>query len=470
MVLKKRNSCLLVQRMMLLLLWLPYSAINAQQLIPPQLKEPVQHAISTDYGLMNQSLEVAKTQTMAEGVKSKLLPEVSAIGGYSYFYGNGTIDIPSVTLPITGIELFKGSRQFSTYGNIATVGLHASQVVFSGLQITNAEKALAQKAKAQQLLAEASAETVAKDVLGTFDQVMLLQEADKLIADSEVRLEKEQQRVTEGIRNGLAIPYDRDKISLAMLELKAKKTEVAGNRKVLLQKLAQLTHMPVETLATITYPLESMLLPDNAKPDIEQRKELQALKLSGEAYNHLLRKEQGAALPQLFAFGSVAYFNMFRAGVTAKDVGLLGDVHLKLNQMALMPNVLVGVGAKWNIYAGGHIRHKAQEVKYDIAINNNKIQDTREKLNLLLQKNTTDYETAGELIAVGQQQLKIARNNMFMAGKQFEEGLIDVTERLEAENDLFKASLNYYMQVVQQRKTALEILHTTGQLLDEIKR
>ncbi len=57
-----------------------------------------------------------------------------------------------------------------------------------------------------------------------------------------------------------------------------------------------------------------------------------------------------------------------------------------------------------------------------------------------------------------------------MAGKQFEEGLIDVTERLEAENDLFKASLNYYMQVVQQRKTALEILHTTGQLLDEIKR
>ncbi len=109
-------------------------------------------------------------------------------------------------------------------------------------------------------------------------------------------------------------------------------------------------------------------------------------------------------------------------------------------------------------------------MNYDIAINNNKIQDTREKLNLLLQKNTTDYETAGELIAVGQQQLKIARNNMFMAGKQFEEGLIDVTERLEAENDLFKASLNYYMQVVQQRKTALEILHTTGQLLDEIKR
>ncbi|PSK93469.1 TolC family protein [Taibaiella chishuiensis] len=470
MVLKPVNSRPLMRHMAMLLLLLPYYRTGAQQLIPPQLKDPVQQAIRTDYGLMNQSLEAAKTQTMAEGVKAKLLPEVSAIGGYSYFYGNGTIDIPSVTLPITGIELFKGSRQFSTYGNIATVGLHATQVIFSGLQITNGEKALEQKAKAQQLMAEASAETVAKEVLSTFDQVMLLQEADKLIADSETRLEKEQLRVTDGIHNGLAIPYDRDKITLAMLELKAKKTEVAGNRKVLLQKLAQLTHMPVETLAAIRYPLERMQLAGDRKPDVEQRKELQALKLSGQAYDFLLRKEKGAALPQLFAFGSVSYFNLFRAGVTAKDVGILGDVHLKLNQMALMPNVLVGVGAKWNIYSGGHIRHKAQEVKYDIAINNNKIQDTREKLNLLLQKNTTDYETAGELIAVGSQQLKIAQNNMHMAGKQFEEGLIDVTERLEAENDLFKASLNYYMQVVQQRRTALEILHTSGTLLDEIRK
>lgn len=470
MVLKPVNSRPLMRHMAMLLLLLPYYRTGAQQLIPPQLKDPVQQAIRTDYGLMNQSLEAAKTQTMAEGVKAKLLPEVSAIGGYSYFYGNGTLDIPSVTLPITGIELFKGSRQFSTYGNIATVGLHATQVIFSGLQITNGEKALEQKAKAQQLMAEASAETVAKEVLSTFDQVMLLQEADKLIADSETRLEKEQLRVTDGIHNGLAIPYDRDKITLAMLELKAKKTEVAGNRKVLLQKLAQLTHMPVETLAAIRYPLERMQLAGDRKPDVEQRKELQALKLSGEAYDFLLRKEKGAALPQLFAFGSVSYFNLFRAGVTAKDVGILGDVHLKLNQMALMPNVLVGVGAKWNIYSGGHIRHKAQEVKYDIAINNNKIQDTREKLNLLLQKNTTDYETAGELIAVGGQQLKIAQNNMHMAGKQFEEGLIDVTERLEAENDLFKASLNYYMQVVQQRRTALEILHTSGTLLEEIRK
>lgn len=36
--------------------------------------------------------------------------------------------------------------------------------------------------------------------------------------------------------NGLAIPYDRDKLKLALLELEAKKVEVEGNRDLLVKK------------------------------------------------------------------------------------------------------------------------------------------------------------------------------------------------------------------------------------------
>lgn len=454
------------QCILLLLLLSQVSRLRAQPLIDPQLIQPVQHAIATNYELNNQLLEAGKTHLNAEEVKGKALPEISASALYAFFYNRGTLDLPTVTLPITGLELFKGSQTFSAQGNIATTGIHATQVIFSGLQISNAVKALEEKSKAQAYLADASKESIAKDVILSFDQLMLLDEVGRLIDDSQKRLDKETEYVTAAIANGLAIPYDRDKIKLAGLELQAKKTELEGNRKLLQQKLVQLTHLPDGQIGDIKYSLSSMLVSNNA--GIENKPELQALKSSGNAYNYLLKKEKGAALPQVFAFGSASYLNVFSSKLTVNDVGTLGDVGLKLNQLSLFPNVLVGAGVKFTIYSGGHLRHKVQEARLDVDMNKNKLADAREKLALLLQKNQVEYETANDMIKVKDQQVKVARNNLDIAGKQYREGLIGITERLAAENELFSASLGYYAQLVQQRRSALEILHTTGSLLNSI--
>ncbi|KAF5278690.1 hypothetical protein FQR65_LT15608 [Abscondita terminalis] len=92
------------------------------------------------------------------------------------------------------------------------------------MQISNGpKKALKEKLQAQNYLLEADKETIAKEIISTFDQLMLLKEVEKLIVDSEKRLNKEHLKVVKAIENGMAIPYDRDKIKLAMLELEAKK-------------------------------------------------------------------------------------------------------------------------------------------------------------------------------------------------------------------------------------------------------
>jgi hypothetical protein len=49
-------------------------------------------------------------------------------------------------------------------------------------------------------------------------------------------LQTETKRVTRAIEEGLAIPYDRDKIKLASLELESKKIELGGKRKLLYKK------------------------------------------------------------------------------------------------------------------------------------------------------------------------------------------------------------------------------------------
>jgi len=86
----------------------------------------------------------------------------------------------------------------------------------------------------------------------------------------------------------------------------------------------------------------------------------------------------------------------------------------------------------------------------------------------LLSKNTVTYTTGNQKLKVGEQQLKVAENNLSMAVKQYQAGLIDVTELLAAENDWYKVNLGYFNNVLQQRTAAVELLHTSGKLLQTI--
>ncbi|KKX48680.1 TolC family protein [Sphingobacterium sp. IITKGP-BTPF85] len=71
-------------------------------------------------------------------------------------------------------------------------------------------------------------------------------------------------------------------------------------------------------------------------------------------------------------------------------------------------------------------------------------------------------------MAVHEQQIKIANNNLSLASKQFEAGLIDVTERLSAENELYKQSLSFYNQLLLQRTAVLELLKSQGSLYQSL--
>ena len=106
----------------------------------------------------------------------------------------------------------------------------------------------------------------------------------------------------------------------------------------------------------------------------------------------------------------------------------------------------------------------------DLQINDNKLADTKEKLSLLQRKTVVDYDLSMKKIQVNQQQVAIAKNNLHLAARQFEEGLTDVTERLEAENEYYKQTLNYYNQILNQRTAALELLKANGNLYQTVTR
>ncbi|TYR35407.1 TolC family protein [Sphingobacterium phlebotomi] len=440
---------------------------RAQSIIDPKVKEIIQQSFQTNKDLRLKNYEVDKANLEVEGVKANKLPHVSATGLYGFMYNNGSLDIPTLNLPVLNLGLFEGATDFNLRSQAAYAGVSVRQVIFSGLQIPNGERALQEKARAQGYLAEAGKEGMAKEIAVTFDQLMLLNQVDKLIVDSERRLKKEQEKVNKAIENGLAIPYDRDKLKLALLELEEKKVELAGNRALLVKKIQQETDLSTSAVEEVLYNLSPIYLSD-VPTGVEERSELKALDASSKAYEYLYKKEKGASLPTAFAFGSASYLNLHNTNLTIKDRPVVGDIELSTNHLKGRPNFMIGVGLRWDIFNGGEHRNKVKQVQLDQIINETKLLDATEKLNLLLDKNKVSYTNTNQKLKVGDQQIKVAENNLQMASKQYEAGLIDVTELLATENEWYKVNLNFYSHVLQQRAVALELLHTSGKLLQTI--
>ena len=83
---------------------------------------------------------------------------------------------------------------------------------------------------------------------------------------------------------------------------------------------------------------------------------------------------------------------------------------------------------------------------------------------MLLENNYVNYSVLNQKIEIASQQEKVAQNNLNLAIKQYKEGLINISERLEAENDSYKASLNKINILIEQRLSAIETIIATGEL------
>lgn len=86
-----------------------------------------------------------------------------------------------------------------------------------------------------------------------------------------------------------------------------------------------------------------------------------------------------------------------------------------------------------------------------------------------MEKNKVEYNTTLHKVDIAIQREKIAQNNNEIASKQYRLGLINVTERLGAENDIYKESLNKVETVIEQRNAAIEVYRASGKLSNFIK-
>lgn len=444
--------------------------VQAQVQIPRVLEQPITMALEKNKEIANKNLEVQKSVIERKAVKSKHIPRLEATGAYAYLNSKMTVDIPGLELPLSGYELFAEKTKIDNKMNALHGGLTAKAVLFSGLQINSGAKALEQKAIGDELLIETDKDDLIVDVITSFDKIKFIEASEKLIEDSRRRLEKEEERVNKAISNGLAIPFDRDKIKLARLELESKQVELEESKSLLIAKISYLTGMTDSAILAITYDLDPILI--SSALSVEHKQELEALEAYKSASEFLLKKEKGTFLPQAAAFAGLSYTSLFD-GFSQFDIPYLPagatQPHLSLNEFTIAPNWMAGVVLKWEIFGGTERKHKVRQAELNVEQLENKLEDSRDKLNLLLMQKMAAYRTSEKQMDLAHQKEVVAENSLALAGKQYMQGLISINQRLEAENDFVKAAQEKTEAIINQRESALEAQKVEGKLLSKIQ-
>jgi len=293
------------------------------------------------------------------------------------------------------------------------------------------------------------ASAIIGETLLTFDRLAVIDQSDKVLEESAIRLDKEAQFAKKALQQGLITPYDESKIEIARQELEAKRIELQTARNLTISKLAQLTGKPSNLFSTVA-PVISRWEPNDAKPGFEHNPQLEALNEVVSASSYKRKSTVSGYLPVVYAFG--------KKELITEDLS------------ALDPEWAIGIGMKWNLFDGLQTYRDGQKARIDETMAQNNLDAARELLALNHEKSVQELQLANQLIEVAIRRKNTAAKGLEIALKQYETGLGSITERLAAETDIQSAELGIIQAIYRQRAATIALLEATGSLnLESIK-
>lgn len=474
--------------------------VNAQSLqVSPELKELIGLSINKDRKVAEKDIDKQIAETQKKAVRSSYIPKLELGGKYVYAYSTvnskfGDIEgfesigklqelMKSPAFPVMfpnlsgiaseitqlqtlltqqGIQLPSISNNLDgdLYGNYIGVDATVKMLLYSGGQVPNLSKALSEKIKAQEALSDKCKTDVISEVITYYDQLALLIQSKHVLDESAVRLAAEKKYAATALKNGLATSFDTLKIAVANANLEAKLSEYESKKTLLYQKLSQLTGKPVTSFENMNPELK-LLVYVSSGSDIINREELRALTAGVEAQKYLLKSEKSHSLPKVQAIASVRYDNVFNAKA---DFNAPIPMNMNIENIGLGPTYMVGAGFKWEIFDRSGGSAKVRQAKLELIKAENARDEARELLELNQTKVSTNYHASISQVTYKDKQRIAARMALELAQKSYNEGMINITERLATETEMQNAELEYLQAVFAQRQSVLECYKATGDL------
>lgn len=348
------------------------------------------------------------------------------------------IGIPFTTplpdgIPLTDIPVILDKDLFKANVNM-------EWVLFSGLKVRNAVKAIEHKMKAIEYSGEIEKNNIVADVSENYDQLALVIASEDVLNTTERYLNEQERFVNTAIKNGLATPIERQKIKIAKHQLAMKRSDVESKKVLLLEVLHQLTGIDTTSIQLMVPSITPIAV--NQNDDSQKRNELLALEEAITATKYQEKMEKSSFIPKVAANGKYE--------ILKQDLSLLD------------PTWYVGVGMQWDIFDGNVARNNAKKIAAERHKYEEQLTNTEELIDLSIIKANLDLKNATTNINLTEEEVKLAEQMYQITVKQLSNGLIEIAEVLDALNDLEKAKFNHKNAIYEQRRASINLMIAKG--------
>ncbi|WP_164975311.1 TolC family protein [Lutibacter sp. HS1-25] len=436
------------------------------------LQKVLYAALDYNKSLKNNLLDIEKSEEVKKSIKHTYIPTLELGGSYAYTSGKLNLEtdvfpvtipsftlpplipgIPAIELPPTGIDIPALNQNIDFKGNVWMGGLTAKWTLFTGLKAPYLSKAMEHKIEAQEQMYKLEEANLITEVASYYDKLALLEQTKRLLEIETKRLEKETIVAKKALEQGLITQHEFQKVEIAQLKLASKQLEYDGGKELLLLKLHQLTGIDVSRLSTIKVELTPRLVNDLGNSYLN-RPELAALDEATKATEYQYKSEINGYLPKIQAFASHQY-----AGIHNGNLGDLG-----VNELSLYPLNSLGLGMKWELFDGLETKGKRDQIKIDLEKTRNKKEEVNDLLELNYKNCLIQFNNLTAQTKLKDKQMQTANKSLDISYKEYQNGLIHLSDFLESQAEYTSTTLDYYDTVWAQRNSALELLKATGSL------
>ena len=431
-----------------------FTSLMAQQPVDLTLKDALRYALEANQNARKAKLDEENSQYQIDEVRARALPQINGSGTLTY---NPILQLSAIPGELFGTP---GTTTLVAFGQkwSANAGLSVSQALFDQSVLVGLKAAKTTK-EFYRINAQLTQEQVIEQVATSYYRV-LVQRQQVGVQDSTIKNTEKLQSVLQGLfENGLAKKIDIDRISVSLSNLKSSRQQSLNGVSLLENQLKFLMGMPIQTPINIpevaSASIHPQAVPQGDSVDVAGRTEIAVL----QTQETLLRYQRDATkseyYPSLSIGGGYSYqglsnrFPVFKGKQRGANWFDVSSLSLNLR----VP-----------IFNGFATRARMRQADISIRKLNEDISSAKLSLNL-------DYENArtqinNSIITLGNQKSNVELAQQVYSDTQnnYNNGLANLTDLLNAENSLTEAQNNYISALLDYRVSEIQLIKSRGTL------
>lgn len=399
-----------------------------------KLKEAQDFAVQNSYKVKNAQFDLEMARKKIKENLSYGLPQINASGTYDYY-----IELPTSLIPA---EFFGGQPgefqeiQFGTKNNMSG-GITLNQLIFDGRYFIGLQYAKIFEQLSTESL-EKSEQDVKETVTQTYYNILVGQEALKILDSTLIILKKTRDETGEFYKEGFAEKTDFDQLTLTVTNIENSINSVKRQNEIGYQLLNFQMGIDLNQPVTLTDNLDGLIELASVEALVDQPFNLE----QHIDYRLITSQEKIKALS--IQNEKAAYYPSLNGYIFVQENAQRNEFNfLSPNQPWFLMSS-TGISLKIPIFSSGYRKSRLDQAKIDLEKTQNTKVIVAEGLKLSISQSRSEFRTALENYLREKQNVNLSLEIYKKALTKYNEGVATSVELTQQHNQFFDAERRYF--------------------------